>query len=306
MVSNIRLRTPSQQRGRHPVEPLRFLGRGLHFREARDVRAVHRPESLQRELADVCFFIQHALADRHEQLGVNRARRGFRDVAHRAHRGDADILFVINQTVLEVPRDFLSHGGVSGGAGGEKLRAPPAHLDANFRKLVPEPPEKLREVVRVVLRHGASGRGERAAEQLHGFRSRFRVIVLQLFHYGGPHRDERGGVHHGERFQDVRAALAQRVFPVPLAAQGIHEKVLHRELQVVLGFAHQRAREVVRRGVLSLERLHQALQNSRQNFRRHLLRFLQHRAQHLRRVFLDERAVRGVHARKQHFEKLRH
>ena len=41
--------------------------------------------------------------------------------------------------------------------------------------------------------------------------------------------------------EDVRAPLAERVLRVPLAAQAVDEEVLHRELQVVLGLAHQRA-----------------------------------------------------------------
>ena len=306
VVANIGMRTPAQQRGWDPVEPLGFLHGGLDVREARDVRAVHGPEPLQRELANVRLLVQHALANRHEQLRVDRAGARLRDVAHRSHRGDAHLLLEIDKAVLKVPRDLGGDRRVAGGAGGEELRAPLAHLDADLGQLVPESAQKLREVVRVVLRHRAPRRGEHAPEEPHRLGAGLSVIVLQLLHHGGPHRDERGRVHDSERLEDVRAPLAERVLRVPLAAQAVDEEVLHRELQVVLGLAHQRARQVVRRGVLALARLHETLQDRAQHVRRNLLRLFQHRAQHLRRVLLHERAVRGVDAGEQYLEKLGH
>jgi len=82
--------------------------------------------------------------------------------------------------------------------------------------------------------------------------------------------------------------------------------MLQRELQGVLGLAHEGARDVVRRRVFAARGLHQARKNRAQRPRRHLLRLLEHRAEHLGHVLLDQGAVRGVHALEHDLEQVVH
>ena len=158
--------------------------------------------------------------------------------------------------------------------------------------------------MREILRHGTPRGGEDSSEELHCAGARLRIVVLELLHDRGPHGDERGGVDDGYCLEDVGVPAAQRVLSRAPVAQRVDQEVLHRELQVVLGLAHQVARQIVRRRVLPSRGLHHVLEDHPQHLGRHVLRFLQHRAQHLSHVFLHQRAVRRVDALEKALEEL--